>query len=269
MLMQPATHGIPALLRHERPQRPDAARSLGGLALILSALALSYVGYWPTLRSVAPQLAVDAAFLRAIEPDSPVLFDLEARDDPVWVVVDVGALAFVDDTGGKANLYRVNRDSLSPWVGLTTKLYRVNLESPDPWGGEWQAPSTYCVAPSTWQGWQARDIPVRVDRAISPLIAPIALGRELLLVVAGLTCAIWIATGPPRRRALEVAAMLAGVLLVVAPTIPAVELVRVRPWLARETLPAWRVHGTIALTVLMVLSALRLQCRVPTDQARP
>jgi hypothetical protein len=183
-------------------------------------------------------LAVDAAFFRAIEPDSPEPF--EAASD--WIV-DV-------DTPVHSN-GRV----------IGTRCYRVNVDSADPWGGTWNFNDV--TGAGAESGWRARGIPVRVDLAISLRLAPIALGQELSLVVAGLACAVFLATRPSRGRIREVANTLAGLLLVVAPTTPLVEFVRVRPWLnlAGETLSAWRVHGTIAIAALIALCAVRLQAR--------
>ena len=219
-------------------------RSFSGawLTLTLLGLGLAYVGYWPTLRSVTPRLAVDAAFFRAILPPKSAAFMDSAS--PIWVV-EVGSL-----------------------------YYRVDVESPNPWGGKWNfndSSGLRCAQESlngtedsgAWgigsdDGWRARDIPVRVELATSLLIAPIAFGQELLIVVGGLACAVLLATRPPRGRMGEVAATLAGVLLVVGPVTPLVEFVRVRPWLTAEALSAWRVHGTVTVGTIVVLCAVRL-----------
>ena len=227
-----ALTGLPGLMGQALPQGPGAARAVTRALVALWPFALAgglALGYWPVLRTVAPQLAVDAAFQAGV----------------VQIVEWRGS-----GTLGGSPLVRV--DELV-----------VAEDARDPWGRAWPGRTIVSHPGATGPLWPHAISP-KPERVRSAWVALFAIGPRLLFALGGLMFALdptspGTASGATRAVVRAVRASALGV--------PAIcwcgEYARHQLpllWLGGGAAlpPSWRFHGTIAVGAFTLLLALRL-----------
>ncbi len=231
----------------------DPRRWVRTLACGAVAAAVIGLAYWSILRTMSPQLAIDAAARRALEP-----FDFtdpwRSGRDPLHN----DRLLRLDGTDATLRLYEVDQDrcTLDPWVGPRTKLYRLDLESRDPWGRTWTPDGSGNV-------WGSACTRVSLERALSTSTLLVAAGRELLFALSGLLGAVVLMHLTSKGRPL-VMPPLAGALLAAAMASPLVEFLRDR-WCVGGGFSTWRTHGTVLLAASVLATAVHLH-RASYDQ---